>query len=102
MTQYNFIINSDEAVSTWSDETNMASLADAASLPTAEHYVVNWSSTGMDDIYIDSIEIDDEVVWEGNEIDMEDWTGADEDLSEALMAHVENVVLNDPYGMHDV
>ena len=88
----NFIIHLDDEVAGYKFDGTVANLFEAAGIPVADEYSVNWADSSFD-IIIDSIEADGVVVWQESLIDLDDWTDDDDRLIEGLTGYIEDNVI---------
>ena len=89
----NFIIHLDDEVAGYKFDGTVADLFEAAGIPVADEYSVNWLEEIGWVISIDSIEADGDVVWKESSIDDDDWTDDDDRLIEGLIGYIENNVI---------
>ena len=89
----NFIINLDDEVAGYNFDGTVADLFEAAGIPVADEYSVNWFEEIGWVISIDSIEADGVVVWQESSIDIDDWTDDDDRLIEGLIGYIEDNVI---------
>ncbi len=88
----NFIIHLDDEVAGYKFDGTVANLFEAAGIPVADEYSVNWTDSAFN-IIIDSIEADGAVVWQESLIDLDDWTDDDDRLIEGLIGYIEDNVI---------
>ena len=87
----NFIINSDTILEGYDFELSLNELITSIDSLESDEYVVNWRESDME-IYIDSIEADNIVIWENDSVD--NWNDDHDNLVEGLMGYIENNILD--------
>ena len=88
----NFIIKFDDVLVGMYFEASVEEIFDNADIPTADEYIINWYESPLN-IEIESIEVDDEIVWNEKAIDMDDWTEDDDKIIEGLTGYIENNII---------
>jgi len=88
----NFIINLEDEVEGYKFDGTVSDIFEAAGIPVANEYSVNWTDSNLD-IIIDSIEADGTVVWQEALIDLDDWSDADDRLIEGLIGYIEDNII---------
>jgi phosphopantothenoylcysteine synthetase/decarboxylase len=85
-----FFIKANEIVEGFKFENPMSDVAEAAGLPYAEEYAINWRINN-DEIHINGIDANGSEVWKDSED--KEWTDDDDNLFEALSHYITNNVL---------
>jgi len=88
----NFIIKFDDALIGMYFESSVEEIFTNAGIPIADEYIINWYESPLN-IEIESIEVDDVVVWNEKTIDIDDWTEDDDRIIEGLIGYIENNII---------